>query len=192
MPRAEQVLQSLLAGNKRFIEARATHPHQSPERRAEIARGQHPLAVILGCSDSRVPPEIVFDQGLGDLFVVRTPGNLVDDALVGGLEYAAGHLGVVLILVLGHSRCAAVEAALHPPDGGTSLASLLGAIRPAVERVRGLPGDPLENAVRAHIEAVVARLRASRPGLTDLWKEGRLAILGGRYDLDTGEVEIIA
>jgi carbonic anhydrase len=188
-------LRTLLEGNARYVTAKLTHPDQTAERRAEVAAAQHPFAAIFGCSDSRVPAEIVFDQGLGDLFVVRVAGPVLDFAVLGSLEFAALELKVPLILVLGHERCGAVTATLEALDKGTTptghLTHLVDAISPAVKRARGRPGDPLDNAVRANVELVVEKLRTSRQVLAGQVSSGKLRIVGARYDLDSGRVDVI-
>ena len=188
---SDQALRDLVAGNKRYAAARSIYPHQTAARRTQVARGQHPFAVILGCSDSRVPPEIVFDQGLGDLFVIRVAGNIVDDTVLGSIEYAAEHLGVRLVMVLGHKRCGAVDAAVKRGEAAGHISSLAEAIRPAVEKARGQPGDLLDNAVKANVERVVGQLQLSEPILVKLVKEGRLNIVGAYYDLESGVVDLI-
>ncbi len=189
---AEDPLARLMAGNKRYAAGKLTHPNQSVKRRTTVARGQQPFAAILGCADSRVPPEVVFDQGVGDLFVVRVAGNVADDHAIGSLEYAVTVLEVPLLLVLGHSRCGAVDAALKTPPGAqvsAGLGSLLEAIRPAVVQAKDRPGDALDNAVRANVAHVVARLKGAQPTLAGLASQGKLKIVGGHYDLETGLVE---
>lgn len=188
----EDALKTLMEGNRRYVSAKATHPGQTAQRRTAIAGAQSPFAVVMGCSDSRVPPEVLFDQGLGDLFVVRTAGHVLDDAELGSLEYAAEHLDVHLIVVLGHERCGAVAAAVKGLELTGHVESLVKAIKPAVEASKGMPGDPLDNAVRANVALVTRALKSSRPLLGDLVKEGKLRIVGARYDLDSGVVEIIA
>jgi carbonic anhydrase len=188
-------LRELLEGNARYVAARMTRPDQTAERRAEVAAAQHPFAVIFGCSDSRVPAEIVFDQGLGDLFVVRVAGPVIDDAVLGSLEFAALELKVPLILVLGHERCGAVTAALAAVDQGTTppghITALVDAITPAVKRAKGRSGDALDNAVRANVELVVEKLRTSRQVLAGQVSSGKLRIVGARYDLEAGRVDVI-
>lgn len=176
-------------GNRRFVENRSVHPHQTPERRKEISTAQRPFAAILTCSDSRVVPEIVFDQGLGDLFVVRVAGNVVVDAVLGALEYGAAHLKVSLIVVLGHTRCGAVTAVVAgaPPAG--HMRALVDAIESAVDTSRGNPGDPVENAARQNVILQVERLRRSRPTLVELYEARQLHIVGAMYDIGTGVVE---
>ncbi len=184
-------LTRLMAGDQRSMEIHYMHPHQTKYRRELMAKGQHPFAIVLSCSDSRVPPEVIFDRGLGDLFVIRVAGHIVDDAVVGSIEYAAEHLHVPLVMVLGHERCGAVEATVKGGEIPGHISSLTNAIKPAVEKTKGMPGDPLDNAVRANVEMVVEQLRTSKPILSELIHEGRLKVVGARYDLDTGVVELL-
>jgi carbonic anhydrase len=183
--------QKLIDGNKRYLDAQLSHPNQTDQRRTEVAKGQHPFAAIVSCSDSRVFPEIIFDQGLGDLFVIRLAGNILDDAALGSLEYAVEHLGVKYIMVLGHERCGAVDAAVKGGEIPGHIGSLVKAIQPAVEKVKNLPGDLLDNAVRANVTMVVQQLKSSGPIIEELVKKGALTIAGARYDLDDGEVKIL-
>ncbi|MHB8079768.1 MAG: carbonic anhydrase, partial [Candidatus Krumholzibacteriia bacterium] len=159
----EAAWQQLLAGNQRFVAGAPTRAHQDVGRRTEVANGQQPLAVIVGCADSRVPPEMLFDQGLGDLFVVRVAGEVVDDAALASIEYAVEHLGAGLIVVLGHERCGAVAAAVAGGEAPGHLSTLVKAIAPAVTVARGDPGDLNENAMRRHATLVASRLAASEP-----------------------------
>jgi carbonic anhydrase len=186
-----QVLKELKAGNRRYVASRLAHPHQDAARRFEVAKGQHPGAVVLTCSDSRVPPEILFDEGLGDLFVIRVAGNIVTDEVLGSIEYAAEHLGSSLIVVLGHERCGAVEAAVQGGHAHGHIESLVRAIRPAVEPAKGNAGDTLERAVRFNVQRAVGQLRTAKPILSDLNQQGAVKIIGGIYDLDTGAVTLL-
>jgi len=188
---ADAVLAQLIEGNQRYVKGRLSHPNQTLDRIHEVAKEQHPIAVILGCADSRVPPEILFDQGIGNLFVIREAGNIVDDAVLASMEYAIEHLGVSLIIVLGHERCGAVEAALHGTYHG-HIGTLIDAISPAVERVKGKQGDLTDLVVRANVENVVNRLIHAKPILDKKITEGKLKVVGGYYDLDTGKVDLIA
>jgi len=187
----DRFVQKLLDGNKRYVEGKPSHPNQTPERRQHVANGQHPFAVIVSCSDSRVPPEIIFDQGIGDLFVVRVAGNVIDDTGVGSIEYAAEHLHVSVILVLGHERCGAVEAAVKGGEAPGHIKSLVEAIRPAVENAKCRPGDLAENAMRGNVKLAVDHLKASKPILEHLVHKGTLSVIGARYDLDDGQVTLI-
>ncbi len=193
-----QVLRALLEGNQRFVSGQAVGPRRRPEEWAVLAEGQSPLAVILGCADSRVSPELVFDQGVGDLFVVRVAGNVVADPgfkVKGSIEYAVAELGVSLVVVLGHTNCGAIKAAIkHIANSDAlpgSIKPLVDALRPAVLRARGKPGDLLENATRANIEIAVERLRKLPPILAPAAKQGKLEVTGGLYDLATGRVTTI-
>jgi carbonic anhydrase len=183
-------LGELVQGNRRFVTGRFEHARLDKERRDELAKAQHPFAVVVGCSDSRVPPELVFDQGLGDLFVVRVAGNVIDDASLGSIEYAVEHLGADLVIVLGHERCGAVKAALD----GVALPGHIGAIAaqlsPAIAEAKLDRGpDPLDTAVRANVVRIVEQLRGAGPILAEKFVSDELAIVGARYDLDSGEVE---
>ena len=188
-PSAADVLGELKAGNEHHASKHYQHPHQTAARQRELAASQHPHATILSCADSRVTPEIVFDQGLGDLFDVRVAGNIAGDAEVASIEYAAEHLEVPLVVVMGHQRCGAVTAAAEPGEATGHLPALLAAIRPAIEKASGMPGDSIENAVRINVENVVQQLTASQPVLNKLVTEGRLRIVGAVYSLDTGKIE---
>src|SRR5579885_136434 len=159
----DQALQKLVQGNKQYKRVAFLHPNQSLARRKAVAKGQSPFAIILSCSDSRVPPEIIFDQGLGDLFVVRVAGNVLNDNALGSIEYAAEHFNVPLVMVLGHQRCGAVDAAVKGGEAPGHIGSLVEAIRPAVEKTKGKSGDPVGNAVRANVEMVVDQLKDSKP-----------------------------
>lgn len=183
-----EALTRLAQGNRRFISASATHPDQGAVRRVEQAAGQTPFAIVLCCSDSRVPPEVVFDQGLGNLFVVRVAGNVADDIGIASLEYAAEHLGVHLCVVLGHERCGAVTAAVKGDPLPGHLLNLMERLAPAVAATSGQPGDRVADAVTANVELTVDRLRECAPILNKLVDEGELQVVGAEYDLDTGEV----
>ena len=185
---ADSVLAELTAGNVHHIAHRYQHPHETMERQRELASGQSPHAEILSCADSRVPPELIFDQGLGDLFIIRVAGNVVSDTELGSLEYGAEHLHVPLLVVLGHQHCGAVTAAVEGGEAEGHIAALVNLLRPAVEKTRGMPGDHVENAVKANVEMVVKQLRASTPILAKLVSEGKLKVVGAVYSLDTGKV----
>ena len=179
-------LTRLKAGNARFVADPVSKGKPTAARRAETAKTQHPFAIIVGCADSRTSPELVFDQNIGDLFVVRTAGNLVDDHGLGSIEYAVDHLGTRLIVVLGHESCGAVKAALASATAPGHVNSLVHDIQPAVEAAKSETGDPLANTVKAN-----ARLVAEKIG-----KEAELGehksevrIVTGYYHLDTGAVE---
>jgi carbonic anhydrase len=182
----------LVEGNARFVAGSLQHPRQTPVRRAELSSSQHPVAVILGCADSRTGPEILFDQGLGDLFVVREAGNVVDDHALGSIEYAVEHLHTPLIVVLGHERCGAIAAACdtvaaHAHADG-HIESLVASIRPAVDATAGKDADA---TCKANVRNVVKALRSSEPILRHTAAEGKVEVLGAYYDLDTGTVTFL-
>ena len=188
-PSPDAVLAELKAGNEHHVSKKYLHPHQTAARQRELATGQHPHCALLTCADSRVAPEIVFDQGLGDVFDVRVAGNVAADADVASLEYAAEHLHVPLIVVMGHSHCGAVSAAL---EGGTlpgKLPDLMAMIRPAVDQSAHEPGDRVANAVRDNVVLVVQQLTSAKPVLAELVETGKLRIVGAVYSLETGKVE---
>lgn len=188
----DRAWEMLKAGNQRYVDRKLSHPHQTAQRMVELAKGQHPFAIVLGCADSRVPPEIIFDQGLGDLFVIRVAGNIVDDAIAGSIEYAVEELHVPLLVILGHERCGAVTAAVKGGEVPGHISTLINAIKPAVKSVKGLPGDLVENSVKANIKIVVSQLKSTQPIVSKLVKSNKLKIIGGRYDLDSGKVDLIA
>ena len=165
---------------------------QAAKRRAELTKSQHPFAIIVSCSDSRVPPEIVFDQGLGDLFVLRVAGNVIDDHSLGSIEYAVDHLAVRLIVVLGHQRCGAVKAAKKTiaakGKAPAHIQSLVTAIKPAVEAT--VHGD-LEATVEANVKNVTQALRSSPPILKPKIDSGEVRVIGAYYNLDTGAVSFL-
>lgn len=193
-PTPEQALQRLLEGNRRFTVGAAPQADVSAARRAELAAGQAPFAALVSCADSRVPPEIVFDRGLGDLFVCRVAGNIADIGVVGSVEYAVGVLGVPLIFVLGHEGCGAVKAAVDAVTKGGSVSPnvdvIIDGIRVAVERVRDQPGDLLDNAIRENVRLGMRRL-AAEPDIAPFVQDGRIAIAGGVYRLASGVVELV-
>lgn len=185
---AKRVWQELLTGNRLFAAGARRHPRQSATRRAELTTGQHPSAVVIGCSDSRVPPELVFGCGLGDLFVIRTAGQVLDDAGLGSLEYAVEHLGVRLVVVLGHSNCGAVAAVVEAAPAAGHLSRLLERLGPVVAAVAGRPGAVLDNAVDENVRSEVARLQRLEPVLRGLVDSGKVLVVGARYDLRSGIV----
>jgi carbonic anhydrase len=188
-PTADAALAELKAGNERHAAKHYEHPHETAERQKELASGQHPHASVLACADSRVPPEIVFDKGLGDLFVIRVAGNVAGDDELASLEYAAEHLSVPLIVVLGHQKCGGVTAAVQGGEAPGHLPALMKLLQPAVEKTKAAPGDAVANAVRANVEIVVGQLRASKPLLAGLASAGKMKVVGGVYSLDTGRVD---
>jgi carbonic anhydrase len=184
----DSALAELKAGNAHHARHQYQHPHETTARQHELVAGQHPHTEILSCADSRVPPEIIFDQGLGDLFVVRVAGNVATDTEIGSLEYGAKHLQIPLLVVLGHESCGAVTAAVEGGEAEGHIAALVKLIRPAVDKSRGMPGDPIANAVRINVQMVVQQLRSSTPVLSERIAHGKLKIVGGIYSLETGKV----
>jgi carbonic anhydrase len=196
MPSADEALRLLMEGNQRWVASRPDRPNQSIERRTEVAGGQRPFAIVFSCIDSRVPPELIFDRGLGDLFVVRTAGHVIDNAALGSMEFGVEEIHVPLIVVLGHERCGAVVASIEAEEQHATapghIAHLVDGIRPSIEYTHDWPGDRTDNVVRSHTGMTVTNLRASEPVLEHAVADGKLKIVGGHYDLDTGEVELIA
>lgn len=186
----KHALERLLEGNQRFAASRALHPHQTPERRAELLSGQQPFAVIVGCSDSRIPPEVIFDFGLGDVFVIRTAGNVLDDVGLGSLEYAVEHLHVPLILVLGHEYCGAVTAAVQGGEAHGHVSSILNAIQPAVVQAKTEPGDVLDNAIKANVARIVEQIKTTEPILSQAVQDGSIEVVGAYYHLESGKVSM--
>jgi carbonic anhydrase len=185
----QEALRRLLSGNQRFITQQRQYPHQSQARLKSVAKGQTPFASILGCADSRVPAEIIFDQGIGDLFVVRVAGNVASDMAIGNLEYSTLVLGSRLIVVLGHEGCGAVaEAVKNEPLPG-KIGLIVDGIKPALLNIN-VPGTDNKNAIIANIKYQVEKLQQS-PTLVKLIQADKLKIVGGFYDLDTGKVQII-
>jgi len=190
---ADEALSRLLNGDKRFVAGKSEEPTGAAlvERRHALAKDQKPFAVILGCSDSRVPPELIFDVTLGDIFVVRTAGEVVDAIVLGSLEYAIEHLGTKLIVVLGHERCGAVTAAVSGATDTGDIPDVLKAISPAVEETKGQSGDAIENAVRANARDIAKRLQSSGPIIAPRVQSGEVKIVAAYYSLDTGQVELL-
>jgi carbonic anhydrase len=190
-------LARLLAGNQRYVEASPTNVGRDAQRRLENAHGQSPFAVVLGCSDSRVPVEVVFDVGIGELFVVRVAGNTAETPIVqGSIEYAVSATGAALVMVLGHEGCGAVQAALSTLGGSSDPLGQIGAfvapILPAAERAQDAPVDQRANAAVVHnVVDQVSRLRTLSPTLAPAVAEGTVAVVGAQYLLTTGEVRLI-
>ncbi|HZR20682.1 MAG TPA: carbonic anhydrase [Verrucomicrobiae bacterium] len=195
---ADQALRELLDGNHRFTSGKRMTPRGKPEDFRALTHAQFPEAIVVSCADSRVPPEILFDVGVGDIFVVRVAGNVIGGAGVsvkGSIEYAVAELNVPLILVLGHSGCGAVKSAIKHIDDRDALpgaiSGLVELIKPAVAMSKGIPGDPLENAVRKNVEIGVERLQGLEPIVAPRVKDHKLRVCGGVYDLQNGAVTMV-
>ena len=197
---ASEALHKLKQGNARFLSnVRGAEPILSQVRRADFVHGQNPFAVILGCSDSRVPAEIIFDQGLGDLFVIRVAGNIVAPSQIGSVEFAVERFATPLVVVIGHASCGGVGATLdvlqgRAPPGSRGLMSIVDRIRPAIESLlqtdlAAHPDALMRAAIRANVRASVNQLRHGSEIIERLVAERGLAIVGGVYDLGTGEVD---
>jgi carbonic anhydrase len=187
---AEEALARLTEGNRRFAACAPIHPRQDPVRRAQLAQAQRPFAAIVTCSDARVAPELVFDQGFGDIFVIRNGGNVADEIAGETLEFAVSTWGIELIIVMGHQNCGAVAGTLAGIDVGAQPGRLFSEIQRAVAGIAGTTGDRLEIAVRANLVHTAARL-AERTYFAELITRGELTILGAYYSIEAGTVEIV-
>ncbi|MEZ5400316.1 MAG: carbonic anhydrase [Bryobacteraceae bacterium] len=187
-PSPEMVLEWLRYGNQRHAEGKPVHWHQSVARRREVAKTQPAQAVVIACSESTTPPEILFDQGLGDLYVLRAPGNVVGEREIAAVEMAVERHGVRVVVVLGHQGCSVVGHAVRGAMGPGHIGTLVAPMAAPVARVKGQPGDVLERAIHANVEAGVAALAASDPILAPLAGGGRLRVVGAYYDGESGRV----
>ena len=196
---AREALERLREGNRRFVADIKNNASNGHARRIELTAGQEPFAIILGCSDSRVPAELVFDQGLGDLFVIRVAGNIVAPSQIGSVEFAAGQFGTRLVVVLGHTKCGAISATLDElqrpsVNQSRNLRSIVNRVRPSVEtlletELRNDPHALMHQAVRANIRASANQLRHGSEILESLIQNEGLLVVGAEYSLETGEVE---
>ncbi len=194
-PAAAEALRQLQAGNLRFQKGQLQHPNETLQRRREVALKQAPIATVLACSDSRESPELIFDKGLGDLFVVRTAGHALDDAVIGTLEFAVAELHVPLLVVMGHQRCGAIKATLDAINSGQLAAgdmeTLVDAIRPAVLLAKGEGDVRYANVVKANVQVTIDRLQNSKI-LSQAVANQQLLIVGAYYELDTGAAQFLA
>jgi carbonic anhydrase len=195
---AGKSLKDLMDGNARFAKGEATSPRRTPADFRAVSDAQYPIAVVVACADSRVSPEILFDAGVGELFVIRVAGNVVDGAGVtvkGSIEYAIAELNVPLVMVLGHTNCGAVKAAVKHIDEKDSLPGsingLVELIKPVVSKVQGQPGEIYDNVTRANVIAGVEKLKNSQPILAPRVQAGSVTVVGGIYDLHTGVVKLL-
>lgn len=188
---SEQALQELFEGNHRFFSSRPEHPRQDSARRSEIVTQQVPFAAILTCADSRISPEIIFDQGLGDLFVVRVAGNILNDHVLGSLEYASLHLNTPLIIVMGHTHCGMITAVAKDQELDGSIASIAPLIEPHVDNIRKKDGDLVYNATVEVARQTAKQLSESDPILSDKVRKGTLQVLPAMFDISTGRVSLL-
>lgn len=186
------VFKSIREGNERFVSGSVRHPHQDMARKSEMAKGQSPGAIVVSCSDSRVPPEVIFDQGLGDIFVVRSAGHAVEATDIASIEYAVEHLGSTLILVMGHTSCGAVKATLSTPIGKSAGSKNLDAL---VNQHRSMVGAAEENdqkfnvPVKRNVDATINQILKSSPLIAEKVQNSEVILARGVYDLDSGEVQ---
>ncbi|MDP2302916.1 MAG: carbonic anhydrase [Ignavibacteria bacterium] len=186
---SEEALQKLVDGNLRFVNGASINPNQSSQDIERLSKGQYPFAIILSCSDSRIPPEIVFDQGLGDLFVIRTAGEVVDSIGIGSIEYAAEHLHVSLIVVLGHGKCGAVTAAHSDGEVEGYLNKIVNDIRNNISSVNREENNSLEKAIDVNTKSITHQLRESKPVISELVEHGKVKVVPAYYDITTGKVD---
>ncbi len=179
----DEALQRLIEGNQRYVHDRLLHPNRSSDRREEIWERQNPFAIIVGCSDSRVAPEIIFDQGLGDLFIVRVAGNVIGPIELDSIAYSTSYLGSSLVLVLGHESCGAVTAVLNGTT--TNIEDVASLIKPAIQHAKNI-----EEAVKSNVQWVVQYLR-NAPLLKRLISEKKIDCIGAYYHLGTGNIEVL-
>ena len=185
-------IKKLIGGNRRFLEGKTIRPRQDRETIMKLEKGQQPFATIVGCSDSRVPNEMIFDQGLGDLFIVRTAGQVSAAASYGSIEYSTLFLKTKLIVVMGHTECGAVAAAVQRPDNPPGhIVTLINEIKPAVAKSSHLPGSAVNNAVRQNVIEQVKTLRDLEPVLSRKYEKGEILSVGAVYDIHTGKVEFL-
>ncbi len=192
----DDAMAKLMDGNKRFTGGAPVQKDCSAERRGELTKGQHPYATVLSCSDSRVPPELVFDQALGEIFIIRVAGNVVEPTTLGSIEYGAEHLHTPLLVILGHEKCGAVTAALEAkgkPEG--NIGAILKKIMPAVEKAKAAKAadkaSTLEIAIQENIRNSYQEIMKNSPIVSHLVKEGKLKVVGAEYYLGSGEVKVV-
>ncbi|HEX3135876.1 MAG TPA: carbonic anhydrase [Planctomycetota bacterium] len=188
---AHGALDRLMQGNQRFVNDLMSKAHKDSDRRSEVAKSQHPIAIVVCCSDSRVGPEQLFDVGLGDIFVIRVAGNVVDALELGSIEYAAAHLHVPLVVVVGHERCGAVTAAVSGDPAPAHVLAIVEKIQANLAGTAPVAGDAVDQAVRINAKAVAHQIASCGPLLKDMVTAGTLSVVAGRYDLDDGIVTIL-
>jgi len=185
------VLECLMEGNKRFVASKPLYPNQSQEYRSILNYGQKPIATILGCSDSRVPPEIIFDHGIGDLFIIRVAGHVLDKSIHASIEYAVQHLETSLVMILAHSFCGAVQAAIsNAVDETSHVYDLVSKIRPVLSKAKKMPGDFVQNAIKLNAEKIRDEIKLEQYAQKNIQLH-KLEVVATYYDLETGKVEIL-
>lgn len=184
-------LKRLMDGNTRYVNGDLEHPHTDSAYREKLVSGQKPFAAILGCSDSRVPLEMIFDQGLGDIFVIRVAGNVANEVTIASVEFAVGVLNVPLVMVIGHSQCGAVSAATRDDSFTGYLHNLIEHIRPAVRRAKGVSGDLIENAIRINAQIMAQQLIDRSDLIADASNSNQTLIVPAYYNLSTGVVDVL-
>lgn len=185
---ADIALHKLVEGNERFVDYQMKHPNEQKSRREKLLTAQHPFAIILTCSDSRVPPELIFDQGLGDLFVIRNAGNVVDEHVLGSIEYAVHHLGVNLVVVMGHEFCGAVGAAMKDDKESPAIESIKASIHPAIEKCKEDKTYTYETVIKTNAQLAVESIMEDKV-LSEHAKKHDFKIIPAYYDIGTGKVE---
>lgn len=188
---AQRAVERLLQGNQRFVSDLTSKGHRDADRRVAVAKGQHPIAIVVCCSDSRVPPEQIFDVGLGDIFVIRVAGNVVDAVGLGSIEYAAAHLHVPLVVIMGHERCGAVTAAISGEPAPAHVLAITDMIQANLVGTAPAAGDAVDQAVCINAKAVARQVASSEPLLKGMVAAGTLAVVAMRYDLDDGTARIL-
>lgn len=188
---AETALNKLLEGNDRFVKGLSQNPNNSSSVRSSLTAGQNPIAVVVACSDSRVPPELIFDQGLGDIFVIRNAGNVISPDVLGTAEYAIKHLNPKLVMVLGHEDCGAVKASLEDKAPEGNIACLTNAIKPAVEKAKHQQGDLLNNSIMENIRQSADEIANLSPVIKESMLNDGVKVVGAYYDLHTGKVNLV-
>lgn len=183
---SKEALQKLVEGNERFVKEDYSNQHIDKDYRKELTKGQNPFAIVVTCSDSRVAPELLFDQGLGDIFVIRTAGEVVDKLELGSIEYAVEHLGVNLVIVLGHESCGAVGAVIKGGDIPKNISNIADEIKPAVDKAKTQKGNLEENAIKNNVDLIVNKIKKN----SEIIEESKdCKVIGGVYSITTGKVE---
>ncbi len=190
-PTADEALAILLEGNKRFVEGKLEHPNHCEESRHAVAEGQEPIATVLTCADSRVPPVDIFDQGIGDIFVVRVAGNIIGDHSLGSIEYAVQHLHTPLVIVMGHSCCGAVGAVASEVKLDGHMSSFTAPIQAAIKNVKEMEGDLVDNATQEVAKMIASQIKNSEPIINDIAQAGKVKVIPAYYDLKTGKVSLL-